>query len=72
MINVDESTGKIYRQLSADKQLQLSEAISLLLKKAANDATETNYGRLLDEFGKQAIANGLTPELLDELLKTND
>lgn len=72
VINVDDGTGKIYRQLSADKQLKISEALTLLLKKAANDATETGYGILLDEFGKQAIANGLTPEILEELLKTDD
>lgn len=69
VIQVDEGIGKIYHQLSVDRQLQIAEAISLLLKKAANDATEKNYQVLLNEFGQQAIANGLTPEILNNLLK---
>lgn len=69
VIQVDESVGKIYYRLSADKQRQISEALSLLLKKAANDLTDEAYKALLDEFGNQAVANGLTPEVLEEPLK---
>lgn len=72
VIQVDEGVGKIYYRLSADKQRQISEALSLLLKKAANDLTDEAYKALLDEFGNQAVANGLTPEVLEELLKKND
>lgn len=72
VIQVDDSAGKIYHQLSADKQQQISEALSVLLKKAANDVTNTTYKTLLDEFGNQAISNGLTPEILEELLKKDD
>ncbi|MBX2944296.1 MAG: hypothetical protein KF725_00570 [Cyclobacteriaceae bacterium] len=72
VIQVDDSVGKIYHLLSADKQQQISEALSLLLKKAANDITNDTYKTLLDEFGNQAIANGLTPEVLEELLKKDD
>lgn len=72
VIQVDESVGKIYYRLSADKQRQISEALSLLLKKASNDITDEAYKALLDEFGNQAVANGLTPEVLEELLKKND
>ena len=72
MIQVDEGAGKIYRQLGTEKQLQIAETLTLLLKKAANDATEVAYRTLLDEFGKQAVANGLSPEILDELLKKDD
>jgi hypothetical protein len=72
VIQVDDSSGKIYNQLSRDKQQQISEAVNLLLKKAANDATAIEYRNMLDEFGNKAIANGLTPEILEGLLKQND
>jgi hypothetical protein len=72
VIQVDEAAGQFYRQLGLEKQLQIGEALSLLLKKAANDATEVQYARLLDDFGKQATANGLTPAIVDELLKNGD
>lgn len=72
MIQVDDSAGKIYRQLSADKQLLISDALSLVLKKAGNDSSDVEYRKLLDEFGQQAIANGLTPEILEDLLKKDD
>jgi len=72
VIQVDDSAGKIYRQLSADKQLLISDALSLVLKKAGNDSSDVEYRKLLDEFGQQAIANGLTPEILEDLLKKDD
>jgi hypothetical protein len=59
VIQVDDRSGKIYNQLSGDKQQQISEAVNLLLKKAANDATAIGYRNMLDEFGNKAIANGL-------------
>lgn len=72
VIQVDDSSGKIYHQMSGDKQQQISDAVNLLLKKAANDATAADYRNMLDEFGNKAVANGLTPEILDELLKKDD
>lgn len=72
VIQVDENAGKIYRQLSINQQQQISDAVNLLLKKAANDATDASYKILLDEFGNQAIANGLTSEILEELLRKDD
>ena len=48
------------------------EAISILLKKAVNDATATDYKKALDEFGNKALQNGLTEEILQGILKGND
>ncbi len=72
VIQVDERAGKIFRKLSFDKQQQISDVVSMWLKRAANDATAADYRKQLDEFGSKAIANGLTPEILDELLKQDD
>jgi hypothetical protein len=72
VIQVDDYAGKIYRQLSSDKQLLISEALSLMLKKASNDSSAKSYKELLDEFGQQALAKGLTSEILEALLKKDD
>lgn len=72
ILPVDESTGKIYRQLSIEKQMQIAEALSIALKKSANDASAIEYQKLLDEFGTQATANGLTSEILAGLLKRDE
>ena len=72
ILEVDEQVSKMYQNLTSEKQQQLLEAISMVLKKTANDATATNYRKLLDEFGGSAVANGITPEILESLLKKND
>lgn len=72
VLPVDEKAGKIYRQLSTEKQMQIAEALSIALKKSANDATAIEYQKLLDEFGSQAVANGLTSEILADLLKRGE
>lgn len=72
ILEVDDQVGKVYNSLSAEKQQQLSEAISMLLKKAANDATAMEYKKLLDEFGAKAVSNGITAEILESLMKENE
>ena len=72
VLEVDESVGKVYRQFSPQSKKQFNQAVSLMLKKAANDATFSNYMTFLDSIGNKAIANGLTPEILEALLKENE
>lgn len=72
VLQVDDQVGKIYRKLSAEGKQQILETISILLKKAANDTNAADYRNILDEFGNKAIANGLTPEILEDLLKQDD
>jgi len=72
VLEVDDTTGKIYRNLSLESKQQLNQTISLLLKKAVNDATFAEYSKFLDDIGSEAIKNGLTPEILDALLASDD
>jgi hypothetical protein len=44
----------------------------LEFKKAINDATFSEYSKLLDSTGNEAMKNGLTPEILEALLASND
>ena len=43
-----------------------------MLKKIINSQSINGYQQMLDEIGKQAETNGLTPDLLNELLQAND
>jgi hypothetical protein len=72
VLEVDDTVGKIYRGFSAESKQQFSQAISLLIKKAANDATFAEYSRRLDEIGNEALKNGLSPEILETLLASDD
>jgi len=42
-----------------------------MLKKAVNDMSLPDYKKHLDEIGFKAVAAGLTPEILDELLRSD-
>jgi len=71
-LEVDDAVGKIYRSFSPESKQQFNQTISLMLKKAVNDATFAEYSKLLDDISNEALKNGLTPEILEELLASND
>ncbi len=72
VLEVDDNTGKIYRNFSPESKQQFNETVSLMLKKAVNDMSISDYKKSMDSIGFKAVAAGLTPEILDELLKSND
>jgi len=72
VLEVDDSTGKIYRNFSPESKQQFNQVVSLMLKKAINDKSLPDYKKSLDDIGFKAVAAGLTPEILEELLKSND
>lgn len=71
VLEVDDSTAKIYRNFPPESKQQFNQVVSLMLKKAINDNSLSNYKKELDDVGFKAIAAGLTPEILEELLKSN-
>ena len=72
VLEVDDTIGKIYNHLTEDGKQELNRTVSLLLKKAANDVSRESYMRLLDKIGANAIGRGLTPEILKNLLASDD
>ena len=72
VLEVDDTVGKLYRKMSNESKQQLNQTISLMLKKAVNDATFIDYSKLLDDVGNEAMNNGLTPEILEALLSSDD
>jgi len=72
ILEVDDTVGKIYRGFSEESKQQFNQTVSIMVKKAVNDATFVEYSKLLDETGNAAIKNGLTPEILESLLLSDD
>jgi hypothetical protein len=72
IIEVDGDVAKAYKKFSAESKRQFNLAVNLLLKKTANDASLPNYKKMLDTMGEEAVAKGLTPDILDALLKSDD
>ena len=72
VLEVDDTVGKIYRGFSAKSKKQFNQTVSLMVKKAVNDATFAEYSKLLDDTGNEAVKNGLTPEILESLLASDD
>ena len=72
VLEVDDNVGKVYKNFSPESKQQFNEAVSLMIKKAVNDATFADYSKLLDDAGAEAVKNGLTPEVLEALLASND
>jgi hypothetical protein len=72
VLEVDDITGMIYRNFSPESKQQFNQVVSLMLKKAVNDSALPDYKKKLDEIGFKAAAAGLTPEILEELLKSNE
>ncbi|TFF36358.1 hypothetical protein [Mucilaginibacter psychrotolerans] len=72
ILEVDDTVGKAYQGFSKETKQQFNNTVSLMVKKALNDATFADYSKLLDDVGNEAIKNGLTPEILEALLADND
>lgn len=72
VLEVDDSTGKIYRNFPPESKQQFNQVVSLMLKKAVNDISLPDYKKKIDEIGFKAVAAGLTPEILEELLRSDD
>jgi len=67
-LQIEVDAARAFRSASADEQEKLQTLMSVLLREyARTDATSLK--RTMDEIGKRAQEKGLTPELLDSILK---
>ncbi len=72
VLNVDDANGIAYNSFSPEYKKQFNRAVNLMLKKVVNSQSINGYQQMLDDIGKKAEAKGLTPDLLSELLQSND
>jgi hypothetical protein len=67
-IPLDPQTARVYDSASPEEKRKIQALLSLWLRELA--ATDyPSLQQVLDEVGNKAKARGLTPEMLDSLLK---
>lgn len=65
-IQVDSDVAKAYREAEIQLQQNATKACNLILKELLKPA---NFREVVQQIREEASANGLTPEILAELLQ---
>jgi hypothetical protein len=67
-IPLDPEAARAYNSATPEEQRKMQALLSLWLRELAR-ADSTSLQQVLDEVGEKARAKGLTPEILDSILK---
>ena len=67
-IQLDPQTAQVYESAAPDDKRKIQALLSLRLRELAA-AEYPSLQQVLDEVGRKAKDRGLTPEMLDSLLK---
>lgn len=67
-IPLDPQTARAYESASPQEKRKMQALLSLRLRELAS-GQYPSLQRVLDDVGRKAQARGLTPEILDSLLK---
>ena len=69
-IFVDEAAAKAFKTASPREQEAFSEWFAIRLRRASGPAQ--SLGQIMDEIGYQAQGRGMTPEILDSIVKNEN
>lgn len=72
VIEIDNSTAEEFKKFSPATRIRFGETVAIALKKIINDATDEHYKHFLDAISDEAQRNGLTEDILNDLLKADD
>jgi hypothetical protein len=72
VLEVDDQTAKAWRNTSAKLREQIGKNLELVLNDSLNKSKEANFELLLQEIRIEAAKNGLTEEILAQLLNDNE
>ena len=64
-IQVDPEIAKAYRESEPEKQQKIQIFLNIMLQKAVSKKPLLD---IMEEASQQAIANGITPEILESIL----
>ena len=67
-IPLDPQTAQAYNSASVEEKRKMQALLSLWLRELAG-SHQRSLQQILDEAGRKAQARGLTPEMLESLLK---
>jgi hypothetical protein len=72
VLEVDDQTAKAWRNTSDKLRTQIGRNLELVIADSLNKAKEANFELLLQDARKEAAKNGLTEEILTQLLNGED
>jgi len=72
VLEVDDQTAKAWRNTSAKLREQIGKNLEQVLNDSLNKSKEANFEMLLKEIRIEAAKNGLTEEILAQLLNEQD
>jgi len=72
VIEVDNATAEEFKKFSPETRSRFGETVAIALKKIINDATNESYKKFLDAISDEAQKNGLTEDILNDLLNAHD
>lgn len=67
-IPVDPAIAKAYREADPEKQQKIATIVNDWLKSIIQEKEEKSLEEIIEEMQSQAKANGLTQEILDQIL----
>lgn len=67
-IPVDPAIAKAYREADPEKQQKIATIVNDWLKSIIQEKQEKSLEQIIEEMQYQAKANGLTQEILDQIL----
>ncbi len=67
-IEVDAATARAFEQASAQDRRKMQLLLALRLRELT-DTPNRSLGEVMDEIGARAASRGLTPEILEALLR---
>ena len=70
-IEVDSDAARIYAAATPEQQRKMQEMLSLRLQ-AITDSPASALRESIDQISREAQANGLTPEILESILRGED
>ena len=68
VLEVDELTAKAWRNTSSKLRSQIGKSVEQMISESLSKAKEINFELLLQDARKEAADNGLTEEILQQLL----
>ncbi len=70
VLPIDEATAEAYNAASNEEKQKIQLLFRMLLREITLNST-VSLKQVMDEIGRNAAARGLTPEILEELLKND-
>jgi len=67
-IKVSPNVAQAYQKATERKKRSLATLVSVFLREDENEKVDF-LGKLMDEISDRAVARGLTPEILETILK---